>query len=254
MRRLLNVGLLLVVLHTEIATAAEVRVLSVTATGLMALLEQLAPEFERTTGHRIVTAFDLTPDLQRRVQANEPFDVIVLVPSVIDDLTRQGKLVAGVRIDFARTGVGVCVRRGAPKPNISSVEAFRRALVEARSISYNPAVASGREVAVVLERLGIAEVMKTKTVSAEDKPGPGRVTGMVARGEADLGLVITTDILADANVEYVGPLPPELQSYTTFTAALLERAKGSNAAKALIEFLRTPSARSAIRARGMEVP
>jgi molybdate transport system substrate-binding protein len=254
MRHSLSLGLLLVMIHSSIASADEIKVVSVTATGLMAMMEQLAPAFERATGHRIVTAYDLAPDLQKRVESGEGFDVIILVPSIIDDLTRQGKVVGGMRVDFARTGVGVCVRAGASRPDIGSVEAFKRTLLNAKSLSYNPAVASGRHVLSVFQRLGIAGEMAGKTVSAEDKPGPGKVVGVVARGEAEMGLVITTDIISDVGVEFVGPLPAEVQSYTTFTAAIGERARNSSAAKALLDFLQAPIARSVIEAKGMELP
>jgi molybdate transport system substrate-binding protein len=250
----MKMGLLLVMAIAVSVNASEIKVLSVTATGLMAMMEQLAPEFERATGHKVTVAFGLGPDLRKRIDDGETFDVIIQVPSVIDELTQQGKVAAGMRTDFARTGIGVCVRAGKPKPNIGSVEAFKRTLLNAKSITYNPAVLSGRHVANLLQKLGISEEMRAKTVSAENKPGPEKVAGVVARGEAELGLVITTDIISGDGVEYVGPLPKELQTYIVFTAAVSKSAKDPDAAKALIDFLKTPAAASVIKAKGMERP
>src|SRR5215813_8861327 len=249
---LMRLGLLLVMVSAVSLNTSEIKVLSVTAIGLMAMMEQIAPEFERATGHKVAVTFGLAPDLRKRIDDGETFDVIILGPSSIDELTKQGKVAAGMRTDFARTGIGVCVRAGKPKPNIGSVEAFKRTLLSAKSITYNPAVTSGRHVENLLLRLGIAEEMKNKTVSAENKPGPGKVVGVVARGEAELGLVITTDIISDDGVEYVGPLPTELQSYIVFTAAVSKSAKDPDTAKSLIDFLKTPAAASVIKAKGME--
>jgi molybdate transport system substrate-binding protein len=253
MRTVLTLWLVIVV-NARVAGAEEIKVLSVTATGLMAMMEQLAPQFEQATGHRVVVAFDLAPNLQQRIAASEHFDVVILDPSIIDDMSRQRRVTEGLRVDFAKTSVGMCVRTGANRPDIGSVEAFKRALLNTKSISYNPAVRSGRHVASVFQRLGIADQLAAKTVSAENKPGPGKVVGVVARGEAELGLVITTDIIADVGVEFVGPLPPEVQSYQIFTAAISESAKRSNAARALLDFLKTPAAAATIRAQGMELP
>jgi len=244
---------LLVVLATAGAGARDIKVLAVTAPGLMAVLEQLGPAFTQATGHKAEVSFALVPELRERIRTGERFDVIILTRPVIDELAQQGKIRSGSRADVARTGIGVCVRAGRSKPGIT-VDGFKRALRNATSITYNEAVSSGVYVATLLKRLGLADEMLGKIVPAEHKPGPGKVVGVVARGEAELGLVITTDIIADTGVEFVGPLPRELQSFIVFTAAVSTAAQEPDAAKRLIDFLRTPAAIAVITTKGMEQP
>ena len=245
---------LLVVLATVGAGARDIKVLAVTAPGLMAVMEQLGPAFTQATGHKAEVSFALVPELRERIRTGERFDVIILTRPVIDELAQQGKIRSGSRADVARTGIGVCVRAGRPKPDINSVDGFKRALRNATSITYNEAVSSGVYVATLLQRLRLADEMRGKIVPAERKPGPGKVVGVVARGEAELGLVITTDIIADTGVEFVGPLPRELQSFIVFTAAMSTAAQEPDAAKRLIDFLRTPAAIAVITTKGMEQP
>ena len=156
---------------------------------------------------------------------------------MIDGLIRDGKVVADTRIDLVRSGIGVEVRAGATKPDISSVDAFKRALLNAKSIGYLK-VGSGAYLAPLLERLGIADAIASKVT----RPDTDVVSELVAKGEVELGMVVITQIMTTPGVELVGPLPPEIQSYVTFTGGVGANAKAPDAAKALLEFLQRPVA------------
>ena len=167
--------------------------------------------------------------------------------ATVDEWIRNGKVVANSRTDIARSGIGVEVRAGAPKPDISSVDAFKRALLGARSIAYLR-VGSGIYLASLLERLGIADSIKAKVV----RPESDIVSELVAKGEVEIGMVVITQILTTEGVELVGPLPPEIQSHLTFTAAISATSAAPDAARQLTDFLTGPTATHVIRAQGME--
>jgi molybdate transport system substrate-binding protein len=227
-------------------SAGAIKVLS--TNGVKALVEELAPRFERATGRRIVVTFASAAALTKEIEAGAMFDLAILTASAVDDLARQGRL-TGPGAGIARSGVGIAVRAGALKPDIGTVEAFRRALLAAKSVAYTTQGASGVYFGnVVIERLGIAAAIKAK---ARTQPG-GAVGGLVARGEAELAVQQISELLPVDGIDYVGPLPPELQNWTTFTAALSPAAKEPAATKAFIDFLTAPSAVSVITAKGME--
>lgn len=229
------------------AEAAEVKVMAGAA--LSAVIGELGPQFERATGHKLVIQYGLGPALKRQIEAGEAFDLVILSPALMDDLTTQGKIAAGARAEIVRAGVGVAVRAGAPKPDISSVDAFKRALLNAGSITYTPESTTGIHLARVLERLGIAEQMKAKT---KPQQIPERIARAVADGEAALGIALTTVLLSVRDVELVGLVPPELQNYLVFTAGVGAAAKQPGAAKALIVHLTAPEAVPVIKAKGWE--
>jgi molybdate transport system substrate-binding protein len=166
----------------------------------------------------------------------------------LDGLIRDGKVLAGTRTDIARSGIGVGVRAGAPKPDISSVDAFQRALLAARSIAYLKDAGSGIHVARLIERLGIAEAVRSKVI----RPESDVVSELVAKGEVELGLVVITQILTTPGVELVAPLPPEIQSHVTVTAGVGAQSREPAAARDLIRFLTGPIATPVITAQGME--
>jgi molybdate transport system substrate-binding protein len=196
------------------AQSAEIKVFSSAAP--RGIFRAFAPDFERTTGHRLVINYEFAADLKRRIEAGDPFDVAVLPPDMADDLVERGKLAAGSRVELGRTGMGVAVRRGAPKPEIGTVDAFRRALLAAPTVAYANGGASGVLVHGILARLGIAEDMKQKL-----RPYPtGGAVEAVARGEADLVVIGVSPILDAPGVELVGWLPPELQSYIVYTGSI----------------------------------
>jgi molybdate transport system substrate-binding protein len=225
--------------------AAEIKVW--TARAIATVLTEVGPQFERTTGHHLNVYSGLPADFLRRANAGEPFDILITGSSPVDEWIKDGKIIAETRTDIVRSGIGVEVRAGAGKPDISSVEAFKRALLDAKSIAYLR-VGSGIYVAGLVERLGIAEVIKSKVT----RPESDIVSELVAKGEVELGMVVITQILTTPGVELVGPLPPEIQSYVMFTAGVSANSRVPDAARQLIKFLTGPTAIPVIKAQGME--
>jgi molybdate transport system substrate-binding protein len=228
------------------AQCAELEVFSSAAP--RGIFREIAPDFERTTGHRLVINYEFAADLKRRIEAGDPFDVAILPPDLADDLVRRGKLAAGSRVDLGRTGMGVAVRRGAPRPRIDTVDAFRQALLAAPTVAYANGGASGVHVQAILARLGIVEAMKQKL-----RPYPaGGAVEAVARGEADLVVIGVSPILDVPGVELVGWLPPELQSYIVFTGSIGAAARQADAARIFLTLLTSPAAVELFKAQGFE--
>jgi molybdate transport system substrate-binding protein len=228
------------------AEAIETRVFSSAAP--RGVLREIAPVFERVTGQRLVIEFAFAADLKRRIEAGNPFDVAILPPDMADDLMRRDKLAAGSRVDLGRTGMGVAVRRGVPKADIGTVDAFRRALLAVPTVAYADGGASGVQFHSILARLGIAEAMKPKL-----RPYPsGGAVGAVSRGEADLVVIGVSPILDVLAVELVGWLPPELQSYIVFTGNIGTAAKQPDAAQTLLNLLTSPAAIALFKSQGFE--
>jgi molybdate transport system substrate-binding protein len=232
--------------QAAVAHAGEIHVLS--TSGMRSVVEELAPQFERTTGHTLNFTFGITSALQRQIEAGEPFDVAILGAPFIDALIKQGRLRADTRTDVARSGIGIAMRAGAPKPDISTVEALKRALLDTPSIVYNKDATSGIYFASLLERLGIAEAMQPKTKFF----GAGFAAELVAKGEAEMAIQAMSDHLAVQGVELVGPLPAEVQHYIVFTAGVGANVKDPSPAKELITFLTAPSAVPVLKAKGLE--
>jgi molybdate transport system substrate-binding protein len=231
--------------QAAVAHAGEINVVS--TNGMRSVVEELAPPFERTTGHKLNLTFGTTSALRRQIDAGEPFDVMIFGAPFIDDLIKQGRLRADTRTDVARSGIGIAVRAGAPKPDISTVEALKRALLDTPSIVCNKEATSGIYFVSRLERLGIAEAMQPKT-----KFGAGFVAELVAKGEADMAVQAMSDHMAVQGVELVGPLPAEVQNYIVFTAGVGADVKDPSSAKKLITFLTAPSAVPVLKAKGLE--
>ena len=227
------------------ARAAEIE--SLTAVAIEIVLREVGAEFERTTGHRIAMSIDLAVNFKRQIDAGRRFDVALFSASTIDLLVKEGKIAAGTRTPILSAGIGVAVRRGAPKPDIGSVEAFKRALLQAKSIAYLREGPSGVYLASLLERLGIADQLRDKTRLADTD----RVSIMIANGEAELGVVIIPNILNIPGAELVGPLPAEIQSTVHFAGGVSATAVEPDAAMALIRFLRSPRAMEVIRSKNM---
>jgi len=240
-----EVGLIILMAQGLAAEAAEVKVIG--AAPMTAVIKELGAQFERETGHKLVTKFTSGPIVKQEIDAGETFDVAVSITPVIDDLVKEGKIVAATRADVAYAGVGVGVRAGAPKPDISTVEAFKRALLNAKSVAHSKTGASGTYFKRLLERLGIAEEMKPKL-----RPMPAeRIAQAVPSGEAEM-IVVTTSVIVMGGAELVGPVPPELQFYNSFAAGVGARAREAEAAKALVKFLTAPAAVPVLKAKGME--
>jgi molybdate transport system substrate-binding protein len=183
-----------------------------------------------------------------KINSDAPLDIVTHYPDAVDDLAKKGKVLPGTRAVFARAGIGVAVKAGAPKPDIGSTEAFKRAMLAAKSVAYSRAGASGLYTAKLMERLGIADAMAPKTKLVDGVP----VAEVVAKGEAEIGMQQINVILPVAGVDYVGPLPPELQDYVVFAAGVLAVSKELDAAKALVRFMSAPEAAPLISKSGME--
>lgn len=228
------------------AQAVEVHVFSVLP--LKTFLDELGPQFERTTGHKVTIKYDVSAALKRQIDAGETFDVALLLPAIIDDLLKQGKVAAGTRTDISRAAVGVAVKKGAAKPDIGSAEALKSTLLNAKSIAYSAEGGSGIYFKGLLERLGIAAETNAKL-----KPlASSAVVPSVANGEVELAVISPPAILADPGVELVGLMPKELQQYVVYTAGVSAAAKDADAAKALLKYLATPAAMLVMKAKGLE--
>jgi molybdate transport system substrate-binding protein len=232
------------ILIAPMTHAAELKILAGGST--TGWLNELAPRFERTTGHKLSIHFDSTPNLIKQA-TSAPFDLGVVPVDVFKNAEAKARFAAGPTIDIARVGYGVIVRAGAPKPDIGTPDSLKKTLEDAKSITYLPASAAGAYVTSVFERLGIADAMKAKTVA---QTSPGDIAKAVAKGDAELG-VFLTNVLMAPGVELAGPFPPGIQNELVFTAAVAADTKEADAAKAFIGFLKTPDAAAAIKAKGM---
>jgi molybdate transport system substrate-binding protein len=235
---------------TATATAAEIKVLS--AIALQQLMENLGPKFEGASGHKLTITIAPLGQALKRLEDGETYDVAILPQRGIEGLSKDGKVVASTATVIAITRIGVAVRKGAPKPDISSSEAFKRSMLAAKSITHgNPAYGgiSGIHVTKVLERLGIAGQMKAKTILL-DKAGLAGV--LVANGEAEIVIQPIQELVVVPGIDVVGPLPDELQDTVAYPAAIMTTAKEIAPLNAFINFLRTPDAMAVIKAMGME--
>jgi molybdate transport system substrate-binding protein len=234
-------------LATASIHAAEIKVLA--SNGVRAALEEVGLAFEHATRNNLVIHFGLAAALKRQIEAGEAFDLAILTSAGIDDLAKQGKVDAGSRASIARSGVGIGIRKGAPRPDIGTPDALKRTLLAAKSISWAKEGASGVYFASLLERIGIADQMKPKVVLA---PSGAEVGKLVAGGDVEFGVILVNELMAAPGVEVLGPLPAELQNYTVFHAGVGTGSKNAAAAKALIKFLTTPSAGAVFKAKGQE--
>ncbi|MBV9347056.1 MAG: substrate-binding domain-containing protein [Pseudolabrys sp.] len=228
------------------ADAAEIRVLS--GNGARAAVRAIVNEFERETGHKVALHFEVNAALERKIVAGEEFDAVVLNPAVIERLTQAGKLVAGSRTNIGKAGLGVGIRNGVSPPPISTLAGFRAALLAAKSVAYPAQGASGVYFVTVLEKLGIAAEMKDKL-----KPMPAEDTvEVVARGEADLVVVVSSRIAEVEGVTLAGPIPPEVQTRIGFAAAVSNAAREPDAARAFVTFAGAPQRAALLRRYGVE--
>jgi molybdate transport system substrate-binding protein len=224
------------------ATAAEIRVL--TAGAFKPVVLALVPDFEKQTGHKVTVDNDTAGALKKRIEGGEAFDVAVITPDVIDELVAKGKIAAGSRVSLASVGVGVVVKEGAPKPDVSTVEAFKRAVLEAKSVTYLPVPG----VPQLLERLGLKDSVAAKaTIPKSDTSAE-----MVAKGEVELAIVAITQGYTVPGVAIAGPLPSEIQFYTVFGGAVSANSQAPEAARTLLNFLKSPTAIPVIKEQGME--
>lgn len=237
--------LALVPLPTAAGRAAELQVLA--GGGIAGPLRELAAQFEKASGHTLVLRFGTTPELIKLATTGGPFDLGVVPREVFRDAAAQAQFASGPTTDIARVGLGVAVRSGAPKPDISTPDALKQTLLSAPSIATIPASAAGAQVLRVFESLGISEAMKAKIKA---QPGPAQIVEVVAKGEAELG-VFLLNVLTAPGLDVVGPFPAAVQQEVVFTAGIAANTKEVEAAKAFIAYLRTPAAMAVIKARGM---
>jgi molybdate transport system substrate-binding protein len=249
-RRFLAIAATILLVQSPAAAAADIKVLS--AGGIRPPLEQLAPQFESSSGHKVSLRFVGGLTVKREVEAGGAYDVVIAAPEVIEELIKAGKVAKGTRADIARAGVGLAVRAGAPKPDIGSAEALKRTLLGAKSVAFSKEGASGAHFQGVLERMGISKEMEPKLKRTTAADLANSTTQLVSRGEAELGVAAVATLFAPG-LEFVGPLPSEFQAYIQFSAGVASGAKEPQAAAALIKFVTAPSAAAAYKAKGMEV-
>ena len=231
-----------------LAPVAEAAELKMIAGGSMTgPLNAIAPEFEKASGHKLTIHFDSTPNLIKLATSGAAFDLGVVPVDVFKDATAKARFAAGPTIDIARVGYGVAVRTGTAKPDVSTPAALKKTLLDAQSIATIPASAAGAYVTSVFERLGIADAMKAKTKA---QTATTQIPLAVANGEVELG-VFLVNVLMAPGVELAGSFPVELQQELVFTAAIAADTKEAEAARVLIDYLRTPAATAVIKAKGM---
>jgi molybdate transport system substrate-binding protein len=228
------------------ASAAEVKVLISNA--LKSSMEELAPQFEKASENKLVITFGAAAELKTSIEKGAPMDVAILTAAVTDDIAKEGKLTAAGRADIARSGAGLAGRKGAPRPDISTTDAFKHALLESKSIAYVAAGATAPYILSLFDRLGIADQVKPKL---KPQPTSNPAAKAVANGEAELGITQISEILPYAGAELIGPLPAEVQLYTVYPAAIAAETKAPDAAKALIKFLTGPAAVAVLKAKGL---
>jgi molybdate transport system substrate-binding protein len=232
------------------ACAAEIKLLSPGA--MMSSLKQLVPQFEKSSGHKVTVTYSPALALADRIRNGESADVVILGEGPADTLLKLGKLVAGSKAVIARVGVGVFVRKGDPKPDVSTFEAFNRALLSAKTITYSDPSLGGTAsnyVSELLDSLDVTGSIKSKTKLAVQYRS---IADFVANGGADFGLNQIAEIVADPRLELVGPLPDPIQRYTYYTASLPSISDNQGAGKELIDFLASPAASETMRSRGFE--
>lgn len=218
--------------------------------GVKAVMADLTPQCERAIGHPLVMQFDTSAAMKRIIESGDPFDVAILAPEVMSDLVTQKRIASGTTVDIGRSGIGIGIRTGAKKPDISTPKALKQTLLKAKSIAYAKEGASRVYIEHAIERLGIADDLKSKTVLG---PGRGASQESVAEGQVELVLILISEILPVRGIELVGPLPAELQGYVRFQAAIGANAKDRDAAGALIRCLTNPAAEPVYKAKGIEM-
>ena len=225
---------------------AEIKVLSSIATKEAYL--ELVPQFESATGHRVATTWAGTTAIMQRMAAGERYDLIVISSTELDELIRQGKIVAGSRVDLAKSGIGIAVRAGAPRPDVRSSAALKQALLAAKTVGYTSGP-SGVYMAGLIEKMGIAAEVNPKHRGV---PSGGTIGTIVASGGAEIGFQQVSELVHIPGIDYIGPLPPDIQCVTVFSCGLQAGASQPDAAKALMAFLTTPAAKNVMTKHGLE--
>jgi molybdate transport system substrate-binding protein len=230
----------------SITMPTEIKVLSSIATKEAYL--ELVPQFERSTGHKVATTWSGTTAIMQKMAAGETYDLVFISSTELEQLIKQGKIVAGSRIDLAKSGIGIAVRKGAAKPDVSSADALKRALLAAKTVGYTSGP-SGVYLAGLIERMGIADAVKPKHRTV---PSGGTVGTIVASGDAEIGFQQVSELVHIPGIDYIGPLPAEVQCITVFSCGIHSGAKETAAAKMLQQFLISPAAVDLMKKHGLE--
>ena len=241
------VGALFSVLLGTMSHAAEIKIF--TSMGSLSGVTDLAAAYEKASGHKVAVAARIGPALPKALASNEPGDIIANFTNAFDGLVKQGKVVPGSAVEFARAGVGVAIKRGAPKPDISTVDAYKETMLKAKSIGYSK-TGSGLIAERGLQRLGIFDQVKDKVRYLEGTP----VAVFVAKGEVELGMQQSNAIVPVEGADYAGPLPGDLQEYLYFSVGLLNISTQPDAARAFMQFMASPAAAVHLRKSAMEPP
>lgn len=233
----------------RVASAAEIRILC--SNGIRAVMQELVPRFEQATKHQVLVTYGVSADLKRRVEAGESFDIAVLTPALIDNAIDQGQIVGVTRIVLARSPMAIAIRTGTTKADIRTTDAFKRALLTSKSIAYAREGATGVFFADLVQRLGLAEPLKSKIklMTTGDE-----VSAAVVRGDAELGVLPVSEIVSVSGLDILGTFPTDVQGYVTMVAGVSSRSTQRQVANELIQFLTSPASRSVLKQMGMERP
>jgi molybdate transport system substrate-binding protein len=230
----------------SVTSADELKVVS--SVGIKAVVEALAPQFEKATQHKVTTVFDLSASVKKKIDSGEAFDVAILTPPMIDDLVAKGTVVPASRTVVARVGLGLMNKAGAKKLDVSTTDAFKKTLLDAKAITFVPAGASGVAFLATVKKLGIADTIKTKTAASGDE-----VNANVTSGAADIAILPLSEILPVKGAQLGGMFPADVQTFVVMAAGVSAKTKGT-AAQDFIAFLMKSSNDAVVRAKGMERP
>jgi molybdate transport system substrate-binding protein len=233
-------------LLSGVAGAAEIKVLSTQATE--EAYKELVPQFEKASGHKVTTVFTGTLDALKRLSNGETYDLLIMARQQIDELSQSGKVVAGSRTDIAKSGVGAAVGKGKPKADISTVDALKKTLLAAKSIGYSTGP-SGIYIVTVFQKMGIADEVKSKL---KQTPTGVFVGSIIASGEAEIGFQQVSELSFFPGIDYVGPIPAEVQLITVFSAGIPTGTKQADAAKALVSFVTAPAAAAIFKKHALD--
>ncbi len=225
---------------------SEIKVLSSIATKEAYL--ELVPQFEKASGHTVATTWSGTTAIMKQLAAGEQYDLVMISATELEELIRQGRIAAGSRVDIAKSGIGIAVRKGAPHPDVGTVDALKQALLAAKTVGYTSGP-SGVYMGQLVERMGIAEAVKAKFKSV---PSGGTIGTIVAAGECEIGFQQVSELVHIAGIDYIGPLPADVQRVTVFSSGLQTGAAQAGAAKALVSFLTAPAAKAVMTKHGLD--
>jgi molybdate transport system substrate-binding protein len=244
---------IIVALFAAIPMAKAAEINAFISTAIKSATDEILPPFERESGNTIHALYAPPGALLRHFEAGEPADIFLTGSEAIDQLIGEGKILPG-RTDLATTGIGICVKKGAPRPDVSTPEAFERALVAATSVAYvapSGGSVTGPHIQAVFQKLGIADQMAAKTKFAAGGPN-GRVSVLVSSGEAEIGLQQVSELLSNPEVEVIGMLPGDLQQITIYSAGITTSAKEIDGSRAMIKALTTPAAVAIFKSKGLD--